>query len=224
MSLREFRDIQHAWGRTWLSPAEQVRIEEFRNMKRRQRWLTGRWLVKKLLSNSFSRQIDWCDMHIESHDGKGRSIAPRFFFQGKLQPHQFSITHSSRKVQVVIAAERGVQIGTDLTELTQLPGQFAKLWLGHKERLWCQASNNQYAMSVAWTFKEAIYKAMGRGVPFYPRHWDSIGILMQYGQILPLCHRLKQGLLFKCIGSHLAIEAQRIGRTFSVTSVFRDDR
>lgn len=76
----------------WLSPAEQARWAGFTTMRRRQQFLAGRWLARKLLAHVQGCQP--ADL-VLSQDGSGRSLAP--------PPWRLSISHSGDWVAVAIA-------------------------------------------------------------------------------------------------------------------------
>ena len=143
-----------------LSPNELQQADSFRFDKGRQRFVLGRGMMRAAI-------------------GKALGIAARdvpLRFSGHGKPHlpdahvvQFNLSHSGELI--VLAVTRKAQIGVDVEAFRHLPrrDQIAKEILGSDESSQYEALSDgerQTAFFTIWTRKEAIVKAVGRGLCF----------------------------------------------------------
>jgi phosphopantetheinyl transferase (holo-ACP synthase) len=161
-----------------LSDGEREVYAELRDVPRREGWLLGRIMAKRLILGTLmappalGRGIHPAVVQIHSRDGLGRAIRPRILLHGRLQPWSLSIAHSDRSVLVALSDAPGVSLGVDVTLHQALGAGFEDTWLTPWERGWLRDQVGQGrppATSALWAVKEAFYKAANGGEPFVPR-------------------------------------------------------
>ncbi|MBM2813021.1 MAG: 4'-phosphopantetheinyl transferase superfamily protein [Chloroflexi bacterium] len=179
------RVLLRAWrgaeAEDWLSPSEREVFAELRDPSRREGWLCGRLLAKRLILDDVlapsvgEEAIHPTEIDIHSRDGLGRATRPRVTLRGRLQPWALSIAHSDRSVLVALSRAPGVSVGVDVARLTP------------RERRWVHSAGEMRLASTLWAVKEAIYKAVSYGEQFtplrievcpragggYTYHWDG---------------------------------------------------
>jgi len=178
----EARDaVRHAWagssGEACLSSPEREVYANLRDARRREAWLFGRLLSKKLIlgmmvaTQCAGRAVDPVHIEILSRDGLGRPTRPRVLLQGRLQPWSLSLAHSDRSVLVGLSQNGGVAVGVDVTPIQSPGAGFLELWYTPWELAWIWAQKNQAPRWAAtlWAVKEAFYKAINVGERFAPR-------------------------------------------------------
>jgi hypothetical protein len=179
---------RHALGRPWdrgpglgwLTTGERETYGVFRDASRRQAWLLGRLLAKEvLLERALGTLATWSDagrLEICSRDGLGRSIAPRVFLDGRVQPWSLSIAHSDASILVALSCDAGVWVGADLVPCGAFGARGLDAWLSPREREWlgtAPAGERPARASILWAIKEATYKAVGGGERFMPRRVEA---------------------------------------------------
>lgn len=143
-----------------LSNSELQQADSFRFDKGRERFILGRGMMRAVIGRVIGTAA--------------RDVVLNFSGQGK--PHlpdadavQFNLSHSGELI--ILAVTRSAQIGVDVEAFRHLPrrDQIAKGILGSDELSRYEAlsdSQRQTAFFTIWTRKEAIVKAVGRGLCF----------------------------------------------------------
>lgn len=177
----------------WLSPSEREVFTELRDARRREGWLCGRLLAKRLILDDVlapsvgEEAIHPTEIDIHSRDGLGRATRPRVTLRGRLQPWALSIAHSDRSVFVALSRALGVSVGVDVAPVQTWKDGFLEMWMTPRERRWVHSVGEMRLASTLWAVKEAIYKALSYGEQFtplrievcpragggYTYHWDG---------------------------------------------------
>jgi phosphopantetheinyl transferase len=153
---------------TWLSTAEIVQLARWTSPARRQQWLAGRWLAKRLVERA-GGPVELRTIQISSHDARGLGVQPQITVAG--QPLCWSLSLSHTKQGSLAALTTGAtRVGVDLVEIAGCPAArsgFQQLWFSAAERAWAGTDPSRAAR--IWGIKEAAYKAVNCGEPWQPR-------------------------------------------------------
>ncbi len=170
----------------WLSPAERVLWRRFRSPVRKQTFLAGRILAKRLLQERHSA-ASACkpgQITILSDRPGSSGVRPRVTLAGRRLVYSLSISHTCDRVLVGGTNRFGLTVGVDLVRMRRLGSAFERSWLTGAEATLLR--QNQVDMTVAdiWAMKEAVYKACNRGEAFTPRsieiHLAADGTTVRY--------------------------------------------
>ena len=151
------------WGdacESMLTPSELAQADRFRHPEGRQRFVLGRGMMRGVLGKLL--------------DAKPREVALQFSGQGK--PHlagedgmHFNLSHSGE--MILLGVTSNGEIGVDIEAFRHLPrrdqiaeGILSATELNQYETL--SDAQRQAAFFTIWTRKEAIVKAVGRGLCF----------------------------------------------------------
>lgn len=155
----------------WLGAGERRALAQFRDPSRRETWLAGRWLAKRLIAGQLAATSGgWKCSDIEIFSAGAR---PRAWFQGRPLPWSLSIAHTRRGAVAALSCRAGILPGVDLVELRDYGPGFAALWFTADERRRL-APRGGRRCAVLWAIKEALYKAVNAGEPFDPRAIESV--------------------------------------------------
>jgi 4'-phosphopantetheinyl transferase len=144
-------------GCDWLTPAEARRAAAIARPERRAQFVTGRWLLRYAAARVFGEdgyRLDWIE---------GRPVV----MAAEEGPASLSLSHSGELV--VCAAGRVQALGVDVEQIRPR-GEWSALsaWTLHpRERARLEGigeAQRWRAFYQAWTFKEALAKALGVGV------------------------------------------------------------
>ncbi len=170
-----FENLKPASEKTlseWLSDAERLESERYRDPGRLREWLAGRWLAKQLLNEQFVPwSMDWRDIEVLSRNDKGQAVRPMVRLMKIPQPWCVSISHSHRGALVAVSLEKGIDVGVDLAEKEELNSQSLVFWFSAKEREHLRQTDARQA-AVSWAVKEAVYKAINTGESFVPKKFE----------------------------------------------------
>ena len=160
--------------RAWLSCREQRELGHWKNDQRREAYLAGRWLAKRLIEEqcrterSAERTLRGIEILSRTADLM-RGTVPRVKVGGERLPFAISISHTADDVAVAIADRENIRLGIDLVEMQKsLSASFRELWFGQDEKREFELQEES-VWSIAWGVKEAVFKALGRGESFAPR-------------------------------------------------------
>lgn len=157
----------------WLSADERALYEQWHDSQRRETWLGGRLLAKRLICDTLLARSNGTvalpEIEIDSGPARGRRERPRIAVQGRTLARSLSITHTSCGVMVALATRSDVRLGVDLVEATNLSEGFVRTWFSKSEQQWLQQGDQASQASQAWAMKEALYKACNEGEGFSPR-------------------------------------------------------
>ena len=151
----------------WLTPEESERAAAMQGKRRRAQFASGRWLLRHSASRVFG-EGNWL---VQPSEGKPVVVS------GDGLPVSASLTHSA---DLVLCAAGHVQtVGIDAEQIRpradwKALAQFA-LHPSERDRLECLAETIRWRRFYqAWTFKEALAKALGLG--FFTLPFDRIAI------------------------------------------------
>jgi phosphopantetheinyl transferase len=200
-SLDRVRANQEAMRADWLSPGEYGDLERFRDRLRRETWLAGRLLAKRLIARELTQysrchEEDGNDIFpsirprdIEIRSGRSR---PQASIHGRPLHWSLSIAHTNRGVLAALSTLPGIVLGVDLIEPSDYGAGFSKVWFTPAERRWLASAESSlvHAMHASiWAIKEAIYKAINAGEPFDPRLIETATILENYCNRCPIARQ-----------------------------------
>ncbi len=185
---RELDSIQRTAGRTgsdnshaWLSDSEQRAFATLADATRRDDWLLGRWLAKRILLETLStnntvlpsaihpssqlRRIEILPQSIG-----GLAARPMLVVDGSISEETISISHNDHGVMVAISEDPQVGVGVNLVSGDDSGDGFLRLWFTDQEQQWLR-SRREFA-SRFWGAKEATYKSLNQGERFHPRRLE----------------------------------------------------
>lgn len=169
-----FSDLElqrRSTGTDWLSQDELESWHTFRSDVRRNTFLAGRILAKRLLRAQHSTgwftapsQITICS----KNDSSG--VRPYIKYGENRLGYSLSISHTCDAVLVGGTNRFGVSIGVDLVEMRSLSAGFQRSWLTDNEISLLQQNEDHMTVADIWAMKEAVYKAVHDGESFAPRN------------------------------------------------------
>jgi phosphopantetheinyl transferase len=167
---------------SWLSPAERETWRGIRSSERRDAWLAGRWLAKRVLSEYLPPiagrrpTLSPGEIDIRSRSGaKGLGERPRVFLAGVAVDWSLSIAHTRQGVLVAVATEPGIWLGVDLVGPDAARSESLAWCFTPAERRWLAAAPpNGRASERLWAMKEAVFKACQRGEGFAPQRIEVV--------------------------------------------------
>lgn len=148
---------------TVLSADEQQRAERFRPGSLRNRYITGRGMLRMLLGRYLRTSPASFSLRYQAH-GKPELVPP-----WKVQGVEFNVSHSHELA--VFAFTRDHEIGVDVECIRRMPNAaelLERFFSRNEVRQWQQmpAERQLRAFFQGWTRKEAWLKAVGSGLSF----------------------------------------------------------
>jgi len=157
----------------WLSAAEQSELAAWRDHKRREQWLAGRWIAKRLLCRSTLTE-ELLRVEILSRTAEGLGSQPRIIVDGRRLDRRLSISHAGRSVLVGLGAPHS-KIGVDLALDLPRSERFRAAWFSPRENAWLGSSPERRG-PILWGLKESIFKATAEGQAWSPRVVEVLAI------------------------------------------------
>jgi 4'-phosphopantetheinyl transferase len=161
----KIQDQQKFVDLEWLSPTEFTHQQSFRFPKRKEDWLSGRWVAKSLLYKT-SEHLQNCqlsDFSIENYaDG-----SPLVIRNGEILPGSISISHRSGFASAAWSPDLNDKIGIDLEMIEPKPASFIEDYftINEKNLVYQQKPEDQPVISsLIWSAKEAVMKALQTGL------------------------------------------------------------
>jgi 4'-phosphopantetheinyl transferase len=158
-----------------LCPSELQKFSAFRFPKRRNDWLLGRWTAKSLahgLPAFHDHSLDQIEIHTTPQG------APLIQIAGEITPeHCLSISHSGGFAFCALATEAGLRLGADLEKIEMRTETFVMDYFTPGERqivAGCPAETRARFVTLIWSAKEAMLKALGVGL-----HQDTRSVEVQ---------------------------------------------
>jgi 4'-phosphopantetheinyl transferase len=156
----------------WLAAGERGELARLRDPGRRNAWLAGRWLAKRLLSERLNFRLEPEELGAieicSRQDGK--LVRPQANAEGIHGDWRLSIAHTERGVLVAVAPVE-IAIGVDLVQERERPAPgFDQVWFTSDEQDWIASGPRRRRLAL-WAAKEAVYKALNCGEPFRPHDW-----------------------------------------------------
>jgi 4'-phosphopantetheinyl transferase len=156
-------------------------LDGFRFEKRRSDWLLGRWTAKNLL---FLAVPDLAFGGFQSIRVENEPSGKPFFVgpNGQRLDGCLSISHRESKSFCAFSTRPGAQLGADLEKIEPRDPIFIEDYLGVNERslaLACEGPERDFIVTLAWSVKEAVFKALGTGLRIDTRKVDISGGLKE---------------------------------------------
>lgn len=164
-----------AGSHSFLDPEEQQTYDRYRVDFKKIEFLTGRVLLKKLLS---------CKLKLPPEEIRFvRNDYGKLFLKTDHAPQLFfNLTHTDRLVACVFSSRDGV--GIDMERIRRAPFEVMNQVFLQSEMDWVQSQPNpemkERAFFLLWTRKEAVMKAVGLGFSLppktftVPRIWEEV--------------------------------------------------
>lgn len=212
----------------WLSEDELALWHKFRATVRRDTFLAGRILAKRLLRAQHSAASHAVPSQITIRsDASSTGVRPRIMLGGHRLAYSLSISHTCDAVLVGGTNRFGISIGVDLVQMRALGAAFERSWLTEAESTCLRENEGEMTVADIWAMKEAVFKAVHRGESFAPRsveiHLKPEGMTVFYhGRNLgDRCH-----LRVWRLGDEVAAVAtyQRLGARSQRNSELRDSQ
>ncbi|HWR66851.1 MAG TPA: 4'-phosphopantetheinyl transferase superfamily protein [Bellilinea sp.] len=161
----------------WLSLEERTRFDSMRFPKRRREWLLGRLTAKILLTRCLPElaTVPMDCITIGNH-AEG---APFVSITGDPMPIKLSISHREGMAVAAVSVNPGVSLGIDLEWVEDHPQSFYKDFFtpGEVELMAGMPTDRHgWVGTLIWSAKEAVLKAMGKGLRLDTRSVDITGI------------------------------------------------
>jgi 4'-phosphopantetheinyl transferase len=146
----------------FLTEEELLRLAAFRFEKRRSEWLLGRWTAKQLLRRSQPAYAQGVGVRNEA-GGK-----PYFVDQnGAALPGCLSISHRGGRAFCAWSGSAEAGLGADLEVCEPRDKIFVEDYLSPPEQtlaLACEGQRRDLVVTLMWSAKEAVFKALGTGL------------------------------------------------------------
>jgi len=161
----------------WLSMEERTRFSGMRFPKRRTEWLLGRVTAKTLLTRSVPdlAAVPFDQITIGNH-AEG---APFVSVDEAILPIQLSISHREGMAVAALSENPAVSLGIDLEWVEAHPQSFYEdfFTVGEVDMMTGMPSDRQaWTGTLIWSAKEAVLKALGKGLRLDTRSVDITGI------------------------------------------------
>jgi 4'-phosphopantetheinyl transferase len=149
----------------WLAPAELLRIEGMRFLKRRRDYLLGRWTAKCALA----AYLDWptyADVLSDIDVGTAPSGAPTVMIRGERAQLVVSISHCSGQA-ICSVAHSGIALGCDLELVEPRSDAFLRDYFTAEEQEIVEAApepDRAWLVTLFWSAKESALKALQEGL------------------------------------------------------------
>jgi|WetSurMetagenome_2_1015567.scaffolds.fasta_scaffold45466_3 4'-phosphopantetheinyl transferase len=156
-------------GESFLSDSELLTLSGLRFPKRREEWLLGRWVSKKLLQTLPPlKDYSLGEIEIKNNlQGAPFIVHP----DGGIFNGCLSISHSGNQAFCGITLTPNVHLGVDLEQIEPRSTAFIVDYLTTSELEMvekCLPFAREIAVNLIWSMKESMLKALGVGL-----HWDT---------------------------------------------------
>jgi 4'-phosphopantetheinyl transferase len=145
----------------WLSPGELERYQSFRFDKRKQDWLSGRWVAKKLIFSLLETEnsLSMVDITVGNHPAGDPFVTVR----GEILNGSLSISHRGEKSAAAFTSIPFTSIGIDLELIEEKSEGFIEDYFTEGETKGVMSfekvENRDLLASLLWSAKEAMLKA-----------------------------------------------------------------
>ena len=164
---------------SYLSMEELQQLSSFRFPKRRSEWLLGRWSIKYLLRHSLFDYKDMPEVQVQvKNEPEGMPFMEAVSSRVRL-PLQVSISHREHIAFCALTAARGVIVGADLEWVENRPPSFLEDYFTSAEYaagLAYQGGVQDLYFTLLWSLKEAVLKAVGKGLRLDTRRVEISGL------------------------------------------------
>lgn len=144
----------------WILPGfEQERADRFRQSKDHNVYVGARWLLRSVLGNALG--LEPGELRIEC-DRFGKP-----FLADVESPYQFNLSHTRNEIALVFSSEKEVGVDIESFEMRESAFDIAERFFHPEEvrdLLSVEGEERQRTFTRLWTLKEAIIKALGKGL------------------------------------------------------------
>lgn len=170
-TLAELQVQHEATAADWLSSPELALWRQFRSAVRRNTFLAGRVLAKRLLreQHTAAAVCKPAQLTIRSGGPASNGIRPHVMLSRRRLEYSLSISHTCDAVLVGGTSQFGMSVGVDLVRMRKLGAAFERSWLTEAEAEFLRQHEDDMTVADIWAMKEAVYKACHRGESFAPR-------------------------------------------------------
>lgn len=151
-------DSAGASPENFLSETELQKLAQMRFPHRREEWLLGRWMAKRLLAAVEGRDPRAWQVENEA-DGQ-----PYVQADGERLPGCLSISHRSGQAVCAWTSAPGVALGIDLERIEPRSPAFVRDYFTAAEQTLIEGAARERDAVLVWSAKEAMLKALGRGL------------------------------------------------------------
>jgi phosphopantetheinyl transferase len=155
----------------WLSTAELALWSQFRSAVRKDTFLAGRVLAKRLLreQHCVAAACKPAQLTIHSDGPASSGIRPHVMLASRRLEYSLSISHTCDAVLVGGTNQFRMSVGVDLVRMRKLGAAFERSWLTVAEAEFLRHNQDDMTVADIWAMKEAVYKACHCGESFAPR-------------------------------------------------------
>lgn len=148
-------------GRSFLSSEEEKIFSGFRFEPRRESYLSGRLVAKRLISRAL--KTDLPERSISILNGPGG--APYAVIDGQRVPGVLSISHAGGQAAAAFTTVN-IRLGLDLEQVRPRASAFVKDYFTEQEQalLGRHSADHDRDITLIWSAKEALLKALGIGL------------------------------------------------------------
>ena len=151
----------------YLAPYELERLNLLRFPKRRAEWLHGRWTTKYLLRHSAPEYNAVSPVTVQlKNEPEGMPFLEQIP-AGKRLPLQISISHREHRAFCALTTAPSIQVGIDLELVENRPPSFLEDYFTGREfaaGLALNGPERDLWFTLLWSLKEAVLKAIGKGL------------------------------------------------------------
>ena len=160
----------------FLSPEEQARLAELRFIKRRREWLLGRWTAKLLLQQALGDRLA---VSLQNFSVENEPRGAPFFAspQGERLPFTLSISHRGERAFCALSTYPEQRLGVDIERIEARATAFLEDYFTPQERSYAarlEEPRRDAWVTLAWSLKEAVLKALGEGLRVDPRRVELL--------------------------------------------------
>jgi 4'-phosphopantetheinyl transferase len=213
----------------WLTTGELVELARLHDSGRRNQWLAGRRLAKRLIAELSGERP--ADIQILTRNQRGLGVRPRITIQGRLLAWALSISHSDCAVLAAVAPRGALRLGVDLASAMPASERFVRTWFSAAERRWLEGQRSAGAQTL-WAIKEAVYKAANDGEGWNPRQIEVLPL--STGQlrcvyrgrqlerlVIEICHFDDHVAAIACLATHV-VACDNRSKTDEINHSFRN--
>jgi 4'-phosphopantetheinyl transferase EntD len=150
-----------------LSEAERCQLEGIKNLERKQTFVAGRMIAKRLIARIFP-EASPAEINIRTRNQQRQGICPQVEVGGQVWNGSLSISHTTTWALAAVAEDACCRVGVDIVPIEPRPASFVRTWFTARERNELH-SEDPVNVAIGWAAKEAAYKALNRGEGFRPR-------------------------------------------------------
>jgi phosphopantetheinyl transferase len=146
---------------SYLSKAEQSIFDGFRFDLRRDSFLAGRWVAKRLIQNVLLPDKSFCEISI-LNESSGKPYA---VYDGERLDGELSISHAGKWAAAALSVD-GLSVGVDIEVTTPRSSAFVVDYFSSGECALLNDRTDKYDLNVTviWSAKESMLKALGLGL------------------------------------------------------------